>query len=167
MTDTLADDVVDLIEIHDPGIDVEAILRRIREDVARLKDESAEWPSYGVSSLRDVGEADLNAQMQRAITLYAQLDVPMIIARRGRLSDFAPWAALRRAAHELVVFYVNALARKQTLFNAQVVHLLNRLISRDATRASQTEVAQLRERVQRLEQRLAELESQLRSSRGG
>jgi len=165
MTDMTTDELFDLIEIHDPEIDVETIMQRIREDVTRLKDESADWPSYTTGSPLGAAEADLNDQVQRAIALHDQLCVPMIITQRGRLSDFVPWAAVRRAAHELVVFYVNTLASKQTLFNSQVVQVLTRLVKGDAARASQTEVEALREQVQRLEQRLAELENQLKASR--
>ncbi len=165
MADPALDALSDLIELHDPEIDVEALIQRIRDDVARLTDDSAKWPSYEAQWPAGKTEADLSEFLQQAQATHDQLHVPMIITPRGRLSGLAPWAALRRAAHELVLFYVNTLASKQILFNAQVVQALTQLARDDAAHAAQTEVAALRAEIARLEQRLAELEQQAEASR--
>jgi hypothetical protein len=158
----------DLVEIHDAEIDVEEIMRRIRADAQRLRrkvGDPSNWPSYGMAAPGASADEDLYEHLRRALATHDKLYVEMILTRRNRLSQFAPWAALRRALHGLVIFYVNTLAGKQTLFNTQVIHTLNRLAEGQEARAAKTDVAELRETVRLLEQRLAELEHERSQTR--
>lgn len=164
---TPSDDIDDIVDIRDSDIDVEDIMQRIRADAKRLRAtiDSSEWPSYGTAAPADSQSEDLYEHLRRAFATHDKLYVEMILTRRNRLSDFAPVAALRRALHGLVIFYINTLASKQTLFNTQVVHTLNRLAEGQEARATQGDVASLVETIRGLEARIAELEAQLERSR--
>jgi hypothetical protein len=153
----------EIVEIRDAEIDVEAIMQRVRADAKRLRAEMGDgmdWPTYGTATLTTSADEDLYEHLRRAFATHDKLYVEMILTRRNRLSDFAPVAVLRRAFHGLVIFYINTLASKQTLFNTQVVHTLNRLVEGQEARASKAEVAALQDTVRRLEQRVAQLEEQ-------
>ena len=161
------DDVYDIVDIRDPEIDVEDIMRRIRADAKRLQAQTGDtthWPVYGTAAPTASADEDLYEHLHRAFATYDKLYVEMILTRRNRPS-FAPLAALRRACHGLALFYVNTLGSKQTLFNTQVVHTLNRLAEGLEVRSSTADVAMLQETIRLLEQRVADLEDQLNRDR--
>jgi hypothetical protein len=147
------DDVTEIVDIRDSEITVEDIMRRIRADARRLRAElgdGSNWPAYGTAAPAASADEDLYEHLRRAVATHDKLYVEMILTRRSRWGRFAPLAALRRAFHELVIFYVNTLGSKQTLFNTQAVHTLSRLAERQAA---------LEETARRLEARIAELEA--------
>lgn len=160
----MTDYLYEIIEIHDSEIDVEEIMRKIRADARRLRKElgdGADWPSYGTIPPSTSADEDLHEHLRRAFATYDKLYVEMILTRRNRFSSFAPLAAIRRAFHGLVLFYVNTLASKQTLFNAQAVHTLSRLAEELESRESQVDVDALHDRIRQLEKRITDLEARL------
>ena len=163
------DNLAEIIDIQDPEINVEDIMRRIRADAKRLQaqvGDTSGWPSYGTAPFTASADDDLYEHVRRAFATHDKLYVELILTRRNRLSDLPLVGTLRRAFHGLVIFYVNTLASKQTLFNTQVVHALNRLTEGQAAGAAQADLAALQETVRRLEQRLAEVEDQLAHAQG-
>ena len=159
-----AADPAAIIEIDDPEIDVDQIMERIRADAQRLRaqhGDGSDLPVYRLTSAGAAADADLNQHLRRAQTTYDKLYVEMIVTRRSWLSDFPPFAILRRALHGLILFYVNILASKQTLFNTPVVHALNRLAERQSPQVSKDDFVALQETTRQLERRVIDLEDQV------
>jgi hypothetical protein len=158
-----AADPAALIEINDPEVDVDQIMERIRADAQRLRaqhGDGSDLPTYRLASA-GAADADLDQHLRRAQATYDKLYVEMIVTRRNWLSDFPPFAILRRALHGLILFYVNILASKQTLFNTPVIHALNRLAERQSAQVSKDEFVALHETLRQLEQRVVDLEDQV------
>jgi hypothetical protein len=152
-----------IIEIDDPEIDVDQIMERIRADAQRLRaqhGDGTDLPVYHLTSAGAAASADIDQHLRRAQATYDKLYVEMIVTRRNWLSDFPPFAIVRRALHGLILFYVNNLASKQTLFNTPVVHALNRLAEQQNTQVSKDDLAALQDTIYRLEQRVKTLEEQ-------
>jgi hypothetical protein len=157
-------DLAAIIEIENSEINVDQIMERIRADAQRLRaqyGDGSDLPTYRPTSAGDAAGADLDQHLRRAQATYDKLYVEMIVTRRNWLSDFPPFAIVRRALHGLILFYVNALASKQTLFNTPVIHALNRLAERQNTQISKNDLVTLQDTIHQLEQRVNTLEEQL------
>jgi hypothetical protein len=157
-------DPTTIIEIDDPEIDVDRIMERIRADAERLRaqyGDGSDLPTYQLTSADAAADVDLNRHLRRAQATYDKLFVEMIVTRRNWLSNFPPFAILRRALHGLILFYVNILASKQTLFNTPVIHVLNRLAEQQSAQVSKDELVALQETLRQLEQRMVALEDQV------
>jgi hypothetical protein len=80
------------------------------------------------------------------------------------------WQRVRRAAHNLTIFYVNRHAGAQTSFNREVVSGLREVVQEldeDGGTASALEIAALRSEIRLLQQRLAGLEKTLAGRSNG
>ena len=130
----------DFIEIYDPEIDLSRIIEEIQERIRRRRKELGYprpiFPVFGAASYPgepkdDDYDIELYFHLRRANEIYHQIDVePLIIPSiRSSIPILGPlWERIRREAHNLVLFYVNKLAQRQTRVNRHMVSTLNRLI---------------------------------------
>lgn len=143
----------DLIEIHDPEIDPNAIMAQIRERVKERREtmgyEQRTFPAFGLAEYPDAPgdqpyDPDLYYYLRLANEAYAQVETAVNLAPSpatqlpvvGRL-----WGTIRREVHNLVLFYVNRAVGQQVEMNRYLVSVLNRLTA--LNQAQQREIAAL------------------------
>jgi hypothetical protein len=148
-----------LIEIRDPEIDVDEIMRVIRERIQRRRKEMGyprkDFPTFGAAAFPGEPEAenydeDLYYHLRKANDVYSELDVSLMLSSSpttrmpvlGRL-----WENVRKEAHNLVLFYLGKFAGKQVTVNRHLVSTLNRM----ALQLQQQQV-QIRNLTQEIEQ---------------
>ena len=161
----------DIIEIRDPEIDVQEIMRRIRERVRqRAAQKKAEpwFPAFG-SEVADIDSSGgaftpkmyyslLQAREQANRIWVDLLLTETAIQRIPFLGGF--WRRIRREAHDLVLFYVNILASNQVAFNNHVVSILSKLVHKqEQLLGEEDSLKQLREEIQALRADLKELQA--------
>ncbi len=142
------------IQINSEGeIDIEDIMRQIREHIARRQAQTAGWmpsPPHDGRLGREVYDELYQANATFDKTYVSPYLTPTHVPLVGGL-----WQRLRQVAHNLVIFYVNRLAAAQVGFNHHVVRVLNelvRLLDQDDTAA----------RLTRLEEEVAALRAELK-----
>ena len=157
------DDLDEIIEIHDPEIDVKAIVAQIRANLAEhnANYKPVYFPSFGAQANRpdadepalspelyyDLGQLNVNYdQITVSSTLEAQPASPA-----GRLIG-----RVKLEFHNLAVYYVNLLASKQVSFNDHATRSLNEMVKELERQRAETEA--LRQEVTALRRRLAHLE---------
>lgn len=134
------DDVTsDLLEIHDPDVDVDQLMVEIRRRIAQHREElgypRTDFPSFGASACPQEPEhgdfdADLYYHLRKVNELYAAFDLapelaPSTSTRIPLLGRI--WGSIRREAHNLVLFYIGRLTRQEIALNRHLVSTLNRL----------------------------------------
>lgn len=150
-----------LIEVGDPEIDAAEIMRRIREGIERKRQQGLlperHFPRFGLAKApaEPTGEHDVELyyHLQRANDTCSEVGVTLTLAPSpattipvlGKL-----WSLIRRQMHELVLFYIAALARAQVRVNGHLVSALNRVVAQSQQQAE--EIASLRREVERLRQ---------------
>lgn len=147
-------DVINAIRLDEEQVDIEAIMRQIRQHLAHTHGVQMIEPTERSRSImleREVYDElyDANQDFDKGhVTLYLTPSrVPLI----GSI-----WQWLRSRLHSLVTFYVDRAVDAQIRFNSHVVGVLNgivRGIDQDQTP----------DRVEHLERRVAELEQQLQA----
>ncbi|MCS6802710.1 MAG: hypothetical protein RMM58_00740 [Chloroflexota bacterium] len=152
-----------MIEIRDDAIDVEAILAEVRAGLAARGYSAEEWaadlPVFGhddtgdarwIERLRiDPEWAFMLDQIQddaRNLTLHVEVRPSPVPLVGGMITR------LKRAAHELAVFYDNIQAARQRVVIGQLIAFLARVIAhqeaiRRDQRRLQDEIAALRARL--------------------
>jgi len=150
----------DLIEIHDPEIDVTQIMDQIRERIRQRREELGyprqSFPKFGAAAYPGEPEgedfdADLYYHLRRANDLYYQIGVESSLAPSpttslpvvGRL-----WGLIRREAHNLVLFYLGKSAQHQVVVNRHLVSTLNRMVIQ--LQQQQADLRALRDEIKRL-----------------
>jgi hypothetical protein len=167
-----------VIEIKDPEIDVEQIMQRIRENIQRRRREGGyDEPAFPVFSPEDLGDGSALAAFDSQLLynlrqanehynkIWVEVGMDQAIPQDripvlGRLRQ-----ALKRRVQNIIIFWVNALARHQIVFNKYVVSVLNRLATRFAEAEQDEEVEALRAEVEALRDRVARLEARLDKAR--
>jgi len=129
----------DLIEIHDPEIDVDEIMQQIRERIHQryktLEYSSRVFPTFGAAAYPGEPEdgdfdADLYYHLRKVNDVYTQIGVDLILAPSPatRIPILGClWKRIRRGAHNLVLFYIGKLTEKQVTVNRHLVSTLNRM----------------------------------------
>lgn len=163
------DDLEKIIEIRNPEIDAEAIMRRIRENIRQRRSEAeAQGLDYeafveGLYASPDATRFDRSFYydlrwMSRG---YYKIGVGLSLTE-SRIPLVAPLVQrIRTALHHLVIFYTNMLAGRQVRVNEYIVRALIGLVEvleRDPTpdeiEALRQEVAELRAQLKRLEAKM-------------
>ena len=147
------------IEISDPEIDVQEIMRRIREGIERKRQRgllpNKELPRFGLAKMppEPVGEHDVELyyHLERANDTCRAIEVKLALA--PSVATALPilgkaWSLIRRQMHELVVYYVSMLAQAQARVNCHIVSVLNRLVAQHQRQAEELDL--LRQEVQNL-----------------
>ena len=149
-------DPQEVIDIRDPEINVEEIMQRLRERIhqrrlnARAEGKETHYLLQSEASASSEnpfsGEFyyDLRLLREQAESIWVS---PSVVGRPLPLLNRL-WLRVRRAAHELVIYYVNMLAGRQVTVNRTTANLLGELVQ---------VVETLAKRVETLERELAEL----------
>lgn len=151
----------DWLQIDEDGeIDVEEIMRQIRAHIARrrLMGDEEDWgPAprfqrhFSQTLYDELFEAIRESDKTYATLHITQSSLPIV----GRIVD-----VLRRKVHELVVFYVNQKATRQTAFNNHIARAFSALVEElESNGVTRVEIEVLRERVEALKARLDALEA--------
>jgi hypothetical protein len=156
-----------IIEIRDPEIDAEAIMRRIRENIRQRRTEAeAQGLDYeafveGLYSAQVTArfEHSLYYDLRRMSVGYDNIGVGLSLTE-SRLPLVAPLVQRVRAAlHHLVIYYTNKLAGQQARFNEYVVRALTGLVKALEEGPTPDDVGALRQEVAELRARLEQLET--------
>ncbi len=161
-----------IIEIKDPEIDAEEIMRRIREHI-RARRIQAQAQGIDFESLvngthpQRFGE-DLYREMRQVNASASQMGVMVSLVKPQRqIPILSPLLQrIRQAAHQLVVYYVNQLAAQQNHHNRQIVNVLMHLALGLEREPYPQDVADLRKEVAALREELAQLKTSAGSPRG-
>ena len=159
------DETADIVNIRDPEIDAEAIMRDIR---ARIRQRRAQAEAQGLDyealaegrPAESVGrfEADLYYDLRRLSVSYDEVGVKLSLTETRLPLIGGVVQRVRAALHQVILYYVNMLARQQARinkYNLRVLTALTRDLEADATSADiealRQEIAWLRERIEQLE----------------
>lgn len=130
---------LDIFEIRDPDIDPEQIMAEIRARIERrraeLGYEQRTFPTFGAAAYpgepKDIPfDEDLHHYLRLANESYSEVETDAVLldSPSTQLPVAGPlWKNVRRAAHDLVLFYVNRSIAHQTNINSYLVSVLNRL----------------------------------------
>ncbi|MGC9522839.1 MAG: hypothetical protein ACP5HG_13275 [Anaerolineae bacterium] len=150
-------DQSELLKINDPEIDIDEIMEEIRDRIRHRRKEQGEprtlFPSFGVATYpgepdREDFDVDLYYHLRKANELYWQRDLEPVLAPSvaTRIPVIGPlWRKVRREAHNLVLFYVNRLARQEIYLEKHLVSVVNRLAAQ--VEAQRAEIEELRRRI--------------------
>ncbi|MFN2116989.1 MAG: hypothetical protein ACK2U0_04615 [Candidatus Promineifilaceae bacterium] len=131
----------DLIEIHDPEIDPEAIMAEIRARIQERRQElgyvKPQFSSYGGTLLPDRPDdipydPELFDHLELVNEKYTMVpsESDLQPSPATRVPILGPlWTMIREQAHGLVLFYTNRMASHQTGVNQEFVSILNGLTS--------------------------------------
>ncbi|MBI3957701.1 MAG: hypothetical protein HY328_02740 [Chloroflexi bacterium] len=156
----------EVIDIRDAEVNVEEIMGRIRERIRQRRGQ-AQAQGLDYDRLVDGGAGrdvagrrlsvdfyyDLYQARQSAETIWVSLSV---VGQRSPAFLGSAVSRVRRAAHELVLYYVNMLAGRQAVFNRSAVSAVSGLAASgeemgERLEALEEEAAVLRERIAVLE----------------
>lgn len=121
------------IEIETPGVDADAIMKQIRENLRsrRKQAEACSFDLNGVAGGRCRGRfaPDLHRRLRQLSLSSSGVGVSVSVSDESSVPIISSLSRrLRRAFHQLVVFYVNRLAVQQDHHNRQVVRVLAELM---------------------------------------
>ena len=162
---TLADEV----EIHAPGIDVDAIMATIRRNIERRQAEglyqAANFPEFEEVTCREEPvEEDADPLLYFLLPEMAHSQAPRFQVE----PDLTPspldrwpivgslWHKLRRQLHGMSIFYTNKLGGQMIHYNRYLVTVL-KLMNRQNQKQA-IELNELKQRLVELETKLARLE---------
>lgn len=153
-------------DARDAGVDAQAIMRRIRENIRRQRDEAGVQRAELADSLDQICGSERGARFDERVyqdlesmhAIYDRIGVGLLLSG-SPIPLVAPLIQrVRSMLHRLVIYYVNKLAATQADFNEYVVRTLTALIiqlDKDTTpsrvTALEEEVAQLRSQIQQLQ----------------
>lgn len=148
-------EIAETIQYDETHVDVEAIMRQIRQYLGRKPDSLVRGPDdlpadtlFDRQVYDELYEADQKYD-KGYVSLYLTPSRAPFIGRA--------WLRLRAFFHTLVVFYVNRAVDAQSRFNLHVVRVLDGIIRGIDQDQTPERVAQLEQRIQELEQRVAAL----------
>ena len=160
----------DIIEIRDPDIDADAIMRQIREKI-RERREEAEAQGIDFDTLAE-GDAsrrfgdDLYREMRQVSASASQMGVILSPVEEGGIPVLSALShRIRMAMHQLVVYYVNMLAAQQNHHNGQLVRLLMKLVRGLERESHPEQVAELHAEVESLRAEVARLSALVETER--
>jgi hypothetical protein len=151
-------DIISAIEFDEEQVDIESIMRQIRQYLAQVHGtQAAAIVDRPQSTMLDrevydeLYEANQEFDKGHVTPYLTPTRIPVI----GGL-----WQKLRWRLHELVMFYVDRATDAQIRFNSHTIRVLNGIVRG-------IDLDQTPDRVERLERRVAELEAQLGGLEGG
>lgn len=162
--------ITPVIEIRDPDIDAEVIMRQIRERI-RERREEAEAQGIDIDTLaegdhdRRFGD-DLYREMRQVSASASQMGVILSPAEKGGIPILSALSnRIRMAMHQLVVYYVNMLAAQQNHHNGQLVRLLMKLVRGLERESYPEQVVELQAEVEALRGEVARLSALVETER--
>jgi hypothetical protein len=166
-------DVSEIVEIRDSEIDAEAIMRQIRANIrkrrAQAEAQGIDYAAFVEGMYTSQGgrrfDADLYYELRRISISCDKLGVDLSLTE----SRFPLIASLvqraRTALHQLVIYYVNMLAKQQVRINEYMMRALTALVKNLEPGPTPTEIETLRQEVTRLRERLEQIEKCLERDR--
>jgi len=167
MSMTTSNELEEIVEIRNPDIDAEAIMRQIRENIRQRRvTAEAQGVNYeafveGLYAAQVTARFDhsLYYDLRRMSVGYDKIGVGLSLTE-SKTPLIAPLIQrIRGGLHHLVIYYVNMLAGQQSRFNEYVVRALTGLVKSLEAGPTPDEVAALRAEVTRLQERVAALEA--------
>jgi hypothetical protein len=167
----MTDDLERIIEIRDPEIDAESIMRQIRRNIrkhrAKAEKQGLDYEAFveGLYASQVTARFDhsLYYDLRRMSVGYDKIGVGLSLTE-SRVPLIAPLIQrVRKALHHLVIYYANKLAGQQARFNEYVVRALSGLVKELEKGPTSEEVESMRQDVAKLEARIGELEARLES----
>jgi hypothetical protein len=167
----MTDDLERIIEIRDPEIDAESIMRQIRQNIrkrrAKAEEQGLDYEAFveGLYASQVTARFDhsLYYDLRRMSVGYDKIGVGLSLTE-SRVPLIAPLIQrVRKALHHLVIYYTNKLAGQQARFNEYVVRALSALVKELEEGPTPEEVESMRQDVAELEARIGELEARLES----
>ena len=153
-----AEQVGEIVRIVDPELNVEAILEEIRANLAKRPPLDPDPASlvYRPGDVASIsGQMEIDWQIDQAAEYARSLPVgDQLRHGLGTVSQIT--TRLKRPLHQLVRYYVDLLAQRQSALEGHVVGALRGLAARSS--ANEEELKKLRADVEQLRARLAELE---------
>jgi hypothetical protein len=145
-------DILSAIEFDEEQVDIEAIMRQIRQYLAQ--ERGAQVPSTVASPQSAMLDREVYDELYEANQEFDKGHVapyltPVRVPLVGGL-----WQGLRWRLHSLVTYYVDRAADAQIRFNSHTVRVLNGIVRG-------IDLDQTPDRVERLQRRVAELEARL------
>lgn len=143
-------ELTEIIQIADPEIDATSLTARIKADLREHDLTGPEsFPAFEIAPPETETFTALGFDLHQAREAYAQTWVSVDAPE----SALPLLGRLKRALHELIVYYVNRLAERQMRFSAALLRIVNGRRSEcySDQAALRREIAQLRARVERLE----------------
>jgi hypothetical protein len=162
----LSDVPNDLIEIHDPQINVEEIMVHIRETMAQrrreLGYEQINFLYYGGFVIPDRPDdipydANLYYHLEIANKMYTEVSTePVLVPSPATLVPIVGrlWQFIRYQAHNLVLFYVNRSIQQQVNLHRHLLYVLNLLTAEN--QKQQHEILKLKDKLAHLRSQLDE-----------
>ena len=149
MADT--DDLDGIIEIRDEQIDTAQIMQTIRANIQKRREaaqaQGIDFDTF-VKGLYSGNQGHFDPavyfNLRRAASLYDRIAVRQYVSPRSVPLVGGLIQRVRGALHDLVIYYVNMLASKQSMFNESVVYALTGLVEnleKDVARQQQEMVA--------------------------
>ncbi len=154
----------EVIKLHDPDIDAEAIMREIRTRIQQRRAQ-AEAQGLDFDALAEGRftpdrptrfNAELYYELRRLSVSGEQIGVGLSLTTSRAPLIGALVQRVRLALHQLVIYYVNMLARQQSRVNAYDVRAWSVLMADLEAKAA--EIESLRREVTELHARLDKLE---------
>jgi len=167
----MKDDVEQIVEIRDPEIDAESIMRRIRENIrkrrAQAEEQGLDYEAFveGLYASQATARFDhsLYYDLRRMSVGYDKIGVGLSLTE-SQLPLIAPLVQrVRRALHHLVIYYTNKLAGQQARFNEYVVRAVSGLVKELEEDPTSEEVESMRRDIAELKKRIKDLEARLES----
>lgn len=148
----MSPDIIDAIKFDETQVDIEAIMRQIRQYLAQKQGTAVVSRTEEQSPTRfrrevydELFEANHDFDKVRIAPYLTPVRMPII----GAL-----WQRLRSALHALVVFYVDRAADAQVRFNSHVVRVLNGIVEGIDSDRIPDRLGELERRVEALEKRV-------------
>jgi hypothetical protein len=153
----MSESVRQVFQIADAAVDQDALAHRLAANLERHNLQSPEtWPEFVIVPTRP-GERpqfpdEVYTSLAKANAAYDQIWVqPNVVPSR-----FSLFTRLKRAFHQLVIYYVNQLGERQMVVNDQLLRVVNQLVARHEQ--PDLQIAELQQRITELEARLEQLE---------
>jgi hypothetical protein len=153
----ISESVRQVFQIADPAIDQDELAHRLAVNLENHDLQSPErWPEFAIAPIRP-GERppfpdEVYVSLVRASEAYDQIWVKPKVAS----SRFSLITRLKRAFHQLVIYYVNQLGERQMVVNDRLLRVVNQLVARHEQ--SEPQIAELQQRITELEARLEQIE---------
>lgn len=161
----------DEVETRTSEIDVDAIMATIRRTIqsrwAKDLHQATYFPEFEEFTCPEEPANDehnpllyfLLRELNQTYAPRFQVEPELAPLRLNKLPIVGSlWNSVRGHLHRLSIFYVNKIAGKMTGYNRYVITILNLITSQDQKR--ETEVAELKQRLAKLEAQLACLEQE-------
>lgn len=147
---TQRDDLTDVFEIRDEQIDVAAIMEEIR---SRLRERQPLDVDLDALVFRPGSSAfaSLDEEVRYYLDQARAANERLLVGEQLRAQRTRPLDPLRSAFHQLVQYYVDALAQRQRAVNADLLNALTALLHRLAALADEQQqtIAALRVELER------------------